>query len=511
MADVLFLTGTSAEYTALETKVDNTFYFTTDTKELYVGAKKITNKADLDAAIAKYDGTEETLGSIRNIVAGYINALDTVSDVTIASKSGKAVSIAAGVSETDGVIGAGSGTAITLADVASTGNAEDVGIADTAGNFTATDVEGALAELATASSGGVASKTVYMVASGSTSDYAQVYDVYQGSTGSAASPVAAEKIGSINIPKDKVVESGSVKTVTTADVPYEGANVGDKYIELVLQNVTNPLYIPANSLVDIYTAEQSATQVQLVIDENNEISATIVSGSIGTTELAASAVTTAKIADANVTTAKIADDAVTADKVAISAHTESQTAGADGVAISVTTTDGQVSGVSASIAANTYDAYGDAAAAQAAVTGESTDDSDALTLYGLKARIDAETTRAGDAENALDARVDDLEDAIGAGGSVSEQITAAIEALDGSATIASKNGNVVTIKAGITEADGIVDNNSGTDIVLEEVASTGAAADVSIADAGSYTSETTVEGAIQEIYQKLTWQPIASA
>ena len=78
-----------------------------------------------------------------------------------------------------------------------------------------------------------------------------------------------------------------------------------------------------------------------------------------------------------------------------------------------------------------------------------------------------------------------------------------VEDLDGSATIASKTGDVVTIKTGVTETDGKISNDSGTDIVLEEVAVTGAAADVSIADSGNHTTETTVEGALQEIYGRV--------
>jgi hypothetical protein len=48
--------------------------------------------------------------------------------------------------------------------------------------------------------------------------------------------------------------------------------------------------------------------------------------------------------------------------------TVSQTAGADGLALSVTEVDGVVTGVSGSIAANTYDAYGAAAAVQGATS-----------------------------------------------------------------------------------------------------------------------------------------------
>lgn len=77
----------------------------------------------------------------------------------------------------------------------------------------------------------------------------------------------------INIPKDLVVESGTVETVETADVPYEGAEVGDKYIDLVIANADNQhIYIPVNDLIDTYTAGNGITI------SNNTISANVVAG-----------------------------------------------------------------------------------------------------------------------------------------------------------------------------------------------------------------------------------------
>lgn len=141
---------------------------------------------------------------------------------------------------------------------------------------------------------GATSKTVYLEdASSGQSDYAKVYKLFQGSDSSDMSKNTL--VGTINIPKDLVIESGSVGTVTADDEPYAGAKEGDKYIDLVIQNQTEHLYIPANALVDIYTTQQNASQVQLSIDSNNEISAFIVAGSIGTTEIADGAVTLPKL------------------------------------------------------------------------------------------------------------------------------------------------------------------------------------------------------------------------
>lgn len=62
----------------------------------------------------------------------------------------------------------------------------------------------------------------------------------------------------INIPKDMVVSSGSVKEVSETNEPYEGAIIGDKYIDLVIANANSShIYIPVKDLVDVYTAGTS--------------------------------------------------------------------------------------------------------------------------------------------------------------------------------------------------------------------------------------------------------------
>ena len=258
------------------------------------------------AKLQEYDTAikGQILSDAANAASAAVAALDTQSDVTIASQSGKAISIAAGISETDGIVGAGSGTAITLADVASTGNAEDVAYDNTTSGLQATDLQAAVDEVAAASAGGVSSKTVYMVDNGSTSDYAKVYKIYQGDQGSAASPEATELVGTINIPKDKVVEDGSVVNIVfkaSDNTLHEGSESGTdvtelivgpsgtatsadagKYIKLTLQNVTDPLYIAAQSLVDIYTGG-TTTEATVTISNANEITVSI--GTIAATKI----------------------------------------------------------------------------------------------------------------------------------------------------------------------------------------------------------------------------------
>lgn len=127
--------------------------------------------------------------------------------------------------------------------------------------------------------------------SATTPGMAKSYTIKQGSS----------TVGVIDIPKDMVVSSGTVEVDPEEQEP-------GTYLVLTLANATSDkIYINVGSLVDLYTAEASAAQVQIAINsETREISATIVSGSITATELADSAVTTLKIADGNVTKAKLA-------------------------------------------------------------------------------------------------------------------------------------------------------------------------------------------------------------
>ena len=62
----------------------------------------------------------------------------------------------------------------------------------------------------------------------------------------------------INIPKDYLVKSADIKVVDTADDPYTGAAVGDKYIDFVVNTVggdgnESHIYLSVQDLVDEYT------------------------------------------------------------------------------------------------------------------------------------------------------------------------------------------------------------------------------------------------------------------
>lgn len=83
---------------------------------------------------------------------------------------------------------------------------------------------------------------------------------------------AETAVGKIDIPKDFLVKSGTVETVETADTPYSGAVVGDKYIDFIINSKDSTatdehIYIPVKDLVDVYTGSTYIT-----VGNNNQIS-----------------------------------------------------------------------------------------------------------------------------------------------------------------------------------------------------------------------------------------------
>ena len=355
-------------------------------------------------SIGKLGEYDELLkGWVGDEIDEAIEALDTSSDVSIASKSGNAVTIAGSIAETDGIVGAGSASSITLADVAATGAAEDVSYDNASSGLTADDVQAAIDELADASAGGVASKTIYMTDNTSTSgtDYAQIYKIYQGDEGSAASPEVSELIGTINIPKDQFVESAEL-----VDITYSEGHLYD--------------------------------------------------GSTDVTELIKGAGGTATEADAG-KYAKLVF-AIT-----------SGTAAKSTIYISVKELSHVYTGGSTAEATVAINASTDVITATI------------NTIDGAKIVYKAETSQgAGDGET-VKAALTRLDGSSSTTGSVAKKIADAIADLDttNDVVIASKSGDVVTLKAGVKEEDGVIAQGTGSDITLAAVASTGAAADVS--------------------------------
>ena len=191
---------------------------------------------------------------------------------------------------------------------------------------------------------------------------------------------------SINIPKDMVVESGSVVT------DPEGQPAGT-YIKLVLQNVAEPLFINVGSLIE-YVTSGSAAGDMIVIDvsDDHKVTATITDGTITLAKLDTE--TQTKINKAHDHTNKTVLDGIDADKVAAwDASEQNAKDYADGLA-------------------KNYDAAGSAAAAQTAAE-KTAADALAAAKTDLEGKITAAQTVAEKVANdnnaAMDIRVKALE------------------------------------------------------------------------------------------------------
>lgn len=128
------------------------------------------------------------------------------------------------------------------------------------------------------------------------------YKLYQGTN----------VVAKFNIEKDSFVRTGEVVRGSLSGDTFTKNDDGEYYIHLVINThdaatdaiAEKDVYIPAESLVDAYTANNGtddANNVTITVDNtNNTISAVIKEAGVGTTELADGAVTFAKIATDNV-------------------------------------------------------------------------------------------------------------------------------------------------------------------------------------------------------------------
>jgi hypothetical protein len=396
---IKFIKITAEQYAGI-TPNENNFYLVGGTK-LYLGSKELTTESAVITAmnlvnneskgnealyteITKLEGDAGTSGSIANLLAAMKSTIE-----------GEVVnSISAG---NESIVIGGTATAPTAEVQISAKTGNNLSIETGSGE------EGLYVNIPT----GV-DYTVTLSTDATASSVAKRYVLKQGPSGSQTT------IGNIDIPKDMVVSEGTVVDITYDDGKlYDGATDvteiikgaggtttaadAGKYIRLTISNATtDKLYIAAKDLVDVYTAQQNATQVQLAIDSNNVISATIVADSIGTTELDDDAVTTAKILNANVTKAKLDSGVQTSLGKADSAIQEI-VEGANNGEIKYTVNGTDYTAVSvhglgsaAYVATTAFDAAGSAVAVQ----GTSGDASTAATVYGAKAYADEIGTAA---------------------------------------------------------------------------------------------------------------------
>ena len=200
-----------------------------------------------------------------------------------------------------------------------------------------------------------AADTYAITKDASSGEYAAVYRLKRYANGVGAGVDA----GIINIPKDMVVQSGSVETKDSAG---DWGNAGT-YIHIVLANADNSdIYIPVDGLIEYVTSgSQTGDMIIINVDESHRV--------------------TASITDDSITSAKLTP-AIRAQLTKADNSVQSVTTGTTNGTISVDGTEVAVAGLGTAAYTNStaYDAAGDAAA----VLGSDSDQASVATIYGVK-------------------------------------------------------------------------------------------------------------------------------
>lgn len=260
----------------------------------------------------------------------------------------------------------------------------------------------------------------------------------------------------IDIPKDLVVTRG--------EVVKEGK---DTFIQLTIANQVAPVKINVKDLVDVYTAQANAAQIQLAISGTNEISATIKPGSIAKTDLATAVQESLNKADAAAPKSELdaAKEEIETIKADVAAHgVKSVTASGTGyVTASAVTDDAGV----ATITVASTDALATAvtAATSALQAGDVTAGTGMLTLnvkgtpvtvpHGSMAEAAADDYLTKNATNeAINAKAEEINGTINTTKADLEGKITALEnaKLTAGAGISIENNNIAVDKLAVTNA-----------------------------------------------------------
>lgn len=278
----------------------------------------------------------------------------------------------------------------------------------------------------------------------------------------------------IDIPKDLVVTKG--------EIVKEGK---DTFIQLTIANQVAPVKINVKDLVDVYTAQANAAQVQLAISGTNEISATIKPGSIAKADLATTVQGSLDKADAAAPKSELdaAKEEIEAIKADVAAHgVKNVTASGTGyVTASAVTDDAGV----ATITVASTDALATAvtAATSALQAGDVTAGAGMLTLnikgtpitvpHGSMAEADADTYLTKDATNeAINAKAEEINGTINTTKADLEGKITALEnaKLTNGAGISIENNSIAVDKLAVTNAPTLsVDSSNGVTYTNELV------------------------------------------
>ena len=262
MADVLFKSGTYAQYVGLAAKDDNTIYFI-DNGQIYKGETSYTDQIVVvsalpntlvagkvyvnttDKSVTYYDGTTSTV-----VIPETVGTIgDSTPDTDLANVKAIKDFVAAEIAK----IPAQVDYTVTLVD-------ETAGTGEKTKQTIKQGKIGSETEVGT-----IVVPDLKMEVKATPNDgYLKTYQFTYG-TGSAFE---------IDIPKDLVVTAGEIIVVNSSS-PVSGLTDGT-YLKLTIANQTEPVYINTSDLCDVYTGKTATDGVSVSISASNEISATLV-------------------------------------------------------------------------------------------------------------------------------------------------------------------------------------------------------------------------------------------
>ena len=271
MADVLFKSGTYAQYIGLTTKNDNTIYFI-DNGQIYKGATSYTDQIVVvsalpstlvagkvyvnttDKSVTYYDGTTSTV-----VIPETVGTIgDTTPDTDLANVKAIKDFVAAEIAK----IPAAVDYTVTITD-------ETAGTGELTKQTIKQGKSGSEVEIGTI----VVPDLKMEVKATPNNGYLKTYQFTYG-TGAAFE---------IDIPKDLVVTAGEVIVVDSSH-PISGLTDGT-YLKLTIANQTEPVYIDVKDLCDVYTGKTETNGVSVSISSTNEISATLIGKAVSEANL----------------------------------------------------------------------------------------------------------------------------------------------------------------------------------------------------------------------------------
>ena len=255
------VTGAAADTTIAATAKTDTFSVASGNKWVDVGSdgKQINIGHSLSGVTAGTTGAANSVPAITVDVAGHITKVEakTITPAAIGAATTDSVATAQAAAEAaqasaDAKVASVGATANGGIAIGGTATAPTVGIKldPTAGNAATLGAAGLMVTIPE-----VKVPVYDIVKDTDSGDYAAIYHLTKDGTNTGAA---------INIPKDLFVKEGKI-------VDNPSGQPAGKYIELTLQNQTNPIYINVADLVDAYTEGNGIT-----ISGTNEISAKVV-------------------------------------------------------------------------------------------------------------------------------------------------------------------------------------------------------------------------------------------